>query len=59
MWDLLVSPVTFVRPLEDSAELEALVTANLDARVLAFTARAIGTWMLVSLALAVRRYLRN
>jgi hypothetical protein len=58
-WDVLIAPVSFIRPVDDGSTLAQVVENDTLARMLSFAARAFGTWMLVSLALAVRRYVRT
>jgi hypothetical protein len=58
-WDLLISPINFIRPVDEASTLTRVVRDDTPARMLSFAARAFGTWMLVSLALAARRYLRT
>jgi hypothetical protein len=58
VWHVLVSPVTWVRPLGDKSELAALSERQLNVETIAFGARVFGTISLASLALAVRRRLR-
>jgi hypothetical protein len=58
-WDVLVAPVSFIRPVDQGSELRMLVGDDLGPRILGFGARAFGTWMLLSAALAMRRYLRT
>jgi hypothetical protein len=60
LWfDVLVAPVSFIRPVDDGSVLRELVEDHTAARIMSFVARAFGTWMLLSVALAVRRYLRT